>query len=374
MNLITGRTGTDHVLARHDAMIHRTLLGDGDFVLQYKDNMSWSPVEGRELAINPGALIMQGRLCEITAQEVVPVNVCSAENLKKLVYICAEYTIDNYGIENVRLMTIEGREASNVEIEPEVPYEDGVIDDGETHQMVLYAVHVEGFIINHSKVEQKFTLLETEPIQTALDYARSSIENINTMVKNAMSDISHGIKGQWKKTVDVTLSRTEDPDVSFSAGGQESIYTLGSDPQTGTTITIAWTRSSEETESGTITFVGGTDSTKDIVSNSYTLGDITYNHNDNTLTFHSANDLAGTLSISEISYLGGTAVMPISVDMGETYTHSESDVIDVYCNGIRLTEEEYDVSGFNNTISIDLTNSTFVGPMEIIVMKLAEEV
>lgn len=243
MNLITGRTGTDHVLARHDAMIHRTLLGNGDFVLQYANNIACTPNDATHVNINTGMFVMQGRLCEIAEPETVEVTPCSSENLRKKAYVCAEYTIDDHGIEDVHLIVIEGPTASNTEIEPTIPYKNGNIDMGETHQMPLYALFIEGFSINNERTTRVFTLLETEPIQTALDYARSNVTNITNMlnslssgvysyVNDLMEDISQGVRGQWKKAVTVNdassaIAVAMDNSYIYSASDAIDVYLNG---------------------------------------------------------------------------------------------------------------------------------------------------
>ena len=286
MNLITGRTGTDHVLARHDAMIHRTLLGNGDFVLQYANNITCTPNDATHVNINTGMFVMQGRLCEIAETETVEVTPCSSENLRKKAYVCAEYTIDNHGIEDVHLIVIEGPTASNIEIEPTIPYKNGNIDIGEIHQMPLYALFIEGFSINNERTTREFTLLETEPIQTALDYARSNVTNITNMlnslssgvysyVDDLMEGVSQGIKGQWKKAVDIS---------------EDDAYS------------------------------------------------------------------------------------PIEVNMGSSYTFTSSDIIDVYLNGFKLLSDKYSVTGYNQILTITLEDCSFYGRMEVVVIKIAEEV
>lgn len=188
MNLITGRTGTDHVLARHDAIIHRTLIGDGDYILHYGNNMSYSPKDGDEIYINDGALIMQGRLCEIVGRDEVAVAVCSASSLKRKAVIVAEYRIDNLGIESVNLVALNGEESSNVYIEPEIPYLNGNIDAGEVHQMPLYSVEVDGFAIN--KVTALFMPMAVPPLTTAMEYATNFATNLKDNVSETVTQIN----------------------------------------------------------------------------------------------------------------------------------------------------------------------------------------
>ena len=234
MDLITGRTGTDHVLARHDALINQTLFGDGDFVLNTGYHGD-SVLEGRvtdaiHVTIYPGYLIMQGRLCEHLIAEAIAVAPCSVETLKKKAYILVTYTIDGQGIENVSFEVVEGEPSSNGYLEPTVPYADGIIDDGDTHQMILYAVYINGFSIDH--IDAMFTVNSTTPIQTALDYARSNMSIIEGMFNDLIESISQGVKGQWKKSVTVTsaasaITVSMSTSYSYSSSDIVDIYLNG---------------------------------------------------------------------------------------------------------------------------------------------------
>lgn len=195
MNLITGRTGTDHVLARHDALIHRTLLGEGDYVLSYGNQIPCTPDTGTTVKIGTGALIMQGRLCEITALETVSFSVCSSTSLKRKVVIVAEYTINNQGIENVSLVAYSGNEASNTYPEPTLSYTNTSIDNGETHQMPLYALYIDGFSVNNDSTEQLFRVLSVNPMDTAMDYAINFVDELHDEVDQEITDMKERAAG-----------------------------------------------------------------------------------------------------------------------------------------------------------------------------------
>ena len=214
MELITGRTGTDHVLARHDALIHRTLLGDGDYVLAFGDRMPYTPLDASHIYIGTGSLIMQGRLCEITARESVQVQICSAANLKRKSIVVAEYTINNQGIEDVSLVAIAGNESNNTYVEPTIPYINGDIDHGETHQMPLYAVYVDGFAI--SDVEQLFTVLDVAPVETAMTYATTFVSELHNRVDQEITDMQERAQG----VIPIMTASTRRPTSSDGEDGE----------------------------------------------------------------------------------------------------------------------------------------------------------
>lgn len=221
MNLITGRTGTDHVLARHDAMIHRTLLGNGDYVINYGSNMSYSPHDANHIYINDGALIMQGRLCEIIERENVEVEVCTASNLKRKAVIVAEYTINATGIEDVNIVVINGAESSNTYIEPTIPYKNGDIDSGETHQMPLYEVLIDGFAI--SRANALFRLLDPSPMTTAMTYATEFVTNLHEEVDREVTDMKERAAG----VIPVIIASEREPEPEDGEDGEFwVVYTI----------------------------------------------------------------------------------------------------------------------------------------------------
>lgn len=192
MDLITGRTGTKHVFARHDAFINQTFLGDGDFVLTAGEELAArrNPEQGATgIDIFDGYLIMQGRLCEIPDGTIDTIILDGgAEGLKRMDLLVAEYTINTEtGIENVEIKALKGTPATNTYLRPEVPFEDGIIDDGETHQMVLYEVRIDDYSI--SSITKAFATLDTLPIQSALDYARSTSNYVKEILNGLVEII-----------------------------------------------------------------------------------------------------------------------------------------------------------------------------------------
>ena len=174
MEIITGRTGTQHVKATDDAEIYRTLLGDGDFVLSTGQKLNAQMSGTSQVNIQNGTAIMQGRQCKIRPSEGY--NAVSIDNgvsgYKRWDVICIEYTIDD-GIESADLIVVKGAN-STAWVEPTVPYINGNIDSGETHRMKLWGVKLDG--INFDSLVDYRTILDTSPVNTILD-SMTAIEN-----------------------------------------------------------------------------------------------------------------------------------------------------------------------------------------------------
>lgn len=167
MEIITGRTGIQHVKAIDDAEIYRTLLGDGDFVLSTGQKLNAQMSGTSQVNIQNGTAIMQGRQCKIRPSEGY--NAVSIDNgvsgYKRWDVICIEYTIDD-GIESADLIVVKGANSTSW-VEPTVPYINGNIDSGETHRMKLWGVKLDG--INFDSLVDYRTILDTSPVNTILD-------------------------------------------------------------------------------------------------------------------------------------------------------------------------------------------------------------
>jgi len=174
MELITGRTGVQHVKAVDDAEIYRTLLGDGDFVLSTGAKMNAQMNGTNEIDIYNGTAIMQGRQVKIRPSEGY--NAVALDNgvsgYKRWDVVCIEYSKEG-DIESAELVVIKGANSANY-VEPTVSGTSGSIDNGETHRMKLWGVKFNG--INFDSLVDYRTVLDTTPIQTALD-SLSAIED-----------------------------------------------------------------------------------------------------------------------------------------------------------------------------------------------------
>lgn len=202
INLITGKTGEQHVLAIDDAEIYRTLLGNGDFVLVTGAKMNATMNGANKVDIASGTVIMQGRQIKIRSGFVEVDTDGGVIGYKREDAIVIEYAKDNDGIESATLKVIKGANGANY-ARPSITT--GNIDAGETHQMLLWSVRYDG--LNFNSLVDHRAILDTTPIQTALDYAESAVANIQSYLSTqaalleAELDRIRGIAGVAPLTV-----------------------------------------------------------------------------------------------------------------------------------------------------------------------------
>lgn len=180
MQIITGRTGVQHVYATDDAQIYRCFLGSGDYVLHDGQELDAVMTGATELTVFDGAVMMQGRLAKIRPSDGS--QVLTFENgvsgYKRCDLVVAEYR-NSAEIESINLKVIKGTNDSEVYVEP-VPTT-GIIDNGEVHQFLLYAVHFDG--LNFDELIDRRTFLTDAPINPLTDL-------INATRAQMLSEIS----------------------------------------------------------------------------------------------------------------------------------------------------------------------------------------
>ena len=203
MEIITGRTGEPHVYAADDAELYKLFLGDGDFRLPTGNKFSAVMQSAQQIRINDGSLIMQGRLAKTRASDGF--DVVNLDNgtvgWKRVDIVVAEYTqtteqrqIEIEGqvvtvtdaIESVDLAVVKGTPNQSSYIAPSITT--GNIDLGETHQVALWEVRFDG-INNDGLIDRRPALLDTTPIQTALDYARGAVANVQSYLNMMESQL-----------------------------------------------------------------------------------------------------------------------------------------------------------------------------------------
>lgn len=202
MEIITGRTGTPHVYAADDAEIYKLFLGNGDFVLPTGNKLNAQMNGTTQVRIYDGSLITQGRLAKIRptdGYDTVTLDVGTG-GYKRVDLIVAEYNqtvtttqeeIDGEmvnvtnTIESITLKVVKGTPNANQYVEPAIIT--GNIDNGDKHQVKLWAVYLDG--INFDRLVDYRVHLTTTPIQTLLDTANGQMSQIQAQMTQLQSDI-----------------------------------------------------------------------------------------------------------------------------------------------------------------------------------------
>lgn len=244
MEIITGRTGTPHVYAADDAEIYRLFLGDGDFLLSTGNKLQATMNGTTQVRISDGSLMMQGRLAKIRPSDgydTVTLDIGTV-GYKRVDLIVAEYkqttvttqeevegeivdVVDKF--DSVELKVVKGTPNATEYVEPTIAT--GTIDDGETHQVKLWAVRLDG--INFDSLVDHRIILDTTPIQTALSYANSAVAQIRQELASFENEIVQGLRGAWRKTVTVSNATSPIPisisGYTYSASDFFEVYLEG---------------------------------------------------------------------------------------------------------------------------------------------------
>lgn len=358
MQLITGRTGFKHVFAKHDALINRSILGDGDFIF---DGLEATQNGATGVNIAAGNLIMQGRLCEhapIGSQVEPTIELPDGtQGLKRWDIIVAQYSINDEGIESVILTSVTGMPASNTPPKPQVTTLDNIDDaiPGNVHQMALYEVYIEDYAI--TSIIEVAARKSTVPIDVAIEYARTAIHridqelaavigsyrgrvnkvNFGDVVKLSPQEIKVRIAPFMTETVQTDTSLVI---LSFYKSNIDPVYRDQLDLYIGKPIEVSMsdggtTYSTQLTSAPTELF----DAFEFVLPNSFYYGDDqTPNH---PVYIDFLND--EFVITQEFEPTNGA---------GDTYTYALEDIVQVYVNGLKLNRDEFSYVGNGGTITV----------------------
>ena len=229
MEIITGRTGTPHVYAADDAELYKLFLGSGDYLLTTGNRLSAQMIGTQQVRVADGSIIMQGRLAKTRkadGYDTLTLDIGTV-GYKRVDLIVAEYKQETVNreeviegetvnvtdiLESVVIKVVKGTPNATQYVEPTITT--GNIDNGETHQVPLWAIRFDG-INNGGLIDRRPAMLDTTPIETAISVANNSVTQIRAQMASLQTDvyqyasdliagISQGIKGQWKQAVTVS--------------------------------------------------------------------------------------------------------------------------------------------------------------------------
>lgn len=196
MEIITGRTGTAHVLAIDDAEINKMILGTAEIVLPTSLKLAAEMNGTNECRIKSGSLLMQGRLAKTRASEgytAVPIENGTVGYYREDIivakyYTTTETTTDTGGNqitwtkEHIDLVAVKGTPSTTAYVAPTITT--GDIDSGEIHMMKLWGVKLNG--VNFDSLVD-FRVMATG---TALDLVTSAMQDLPAIAIQAETDIN----------------------------------------------------------------------------------------------------------------------------------------------------------------------------------------
>lgn len=146
MDIITGHRGTSHVSSQDLRDVNMGLLGDSTYILPTGGKLVATATGANEVTIADGVLMMQGCAASIGygQSEVVTLQAGTAGRTRRDL-ICAQYTKDTSGVEDVQLVVKTGTVGSS----SDPSYTDGSIAGGDTLvEAPLYRVEFNGTSIS----------------------------------------------------------------------------------------------------------------------------------------------------------------------------------------------------------------------------------
>ena len=216
MELITGKTGTQHVFAADDALIYKMMCGSGDYVLPIGNQLDARMNGVSQVIISDGALIMQGRLARTRAssgEDTLQID-NGVSGQKRADLIVAQYSKYEAEVERevegetvtvtemrekVELKVIKGSNSPNEYVTPTVTTRDidTIANTTDVHQVALWEVRLDGINFN-SLIDHRVYL---NPVIDTVQNNLSTIqENLLTMAYEMASSIGSRFSGIYRGT------------------------------------------------------------------------------------------------------------------------------------------------------------------------------
>lgn len=210
MQIITGKTGTNHVAAEDDRALHAATIGSGNYVLNSGLKFEATIETSNNIVLAEGDLLINGTHARIRHGETETVVIENGTTgYNRIDLIVARYTKSS-GIEDVRLAVIKGEPTTGTATQPE--YTEGDVLDGvELAEMPLYAVRLSGVNVENItplftivtglddvyRKDETYTQAEVNAIKTALQTSINTAQNAaNTAQSTANTAVSNAATAQ----------------------------------------------------------------------------------------------------------------------------------------------------------------------------------
>lgn len=354
LELITGHTGEQHVLAIDDAEIYRTLLGNGDFILSTGHKFEARMNGANKVDIYDGTAIIQGRQMKIRSgyQELNTEGGVTGYRREDAVVL--EYSKSG-DIETAELKVIKG--ANNASAYKPPTLIQGNIDEGQTRQVRLWGVRYNG--INFDSLIDYRTILDTTPIQTALDTATAAKAQITADLESYKQTLTAEMVEYQEDTYDrlnALASVVRVAPLTTVVGHNlkpsgiavyTKEFTRGSFPKEWSISGLGFARG--DAVRG-IYYIdkGPIDEAREETWCTYgsAVDNATYVYDgENSFYFKETSSNANIVEVSV--YKGGSISVP-----APSYTYSSNDVFIAYINGLKLPTDQYTVTYNNGNLII----------------------
>lgn len=231
MEIITGKTGTQHITSDDDRIKQAVLFGKNDYVLNTGLKFKHTLETANLIRIADGDAMMQGTHVRIRQGHTDEVTINSGSSgYKRITLICIRYE-NNGGIESAKLIAKDGELSTGTPTEPEVIKQD-LLKGGTIRELPLYKVTLNG--INVEEVKPLFStvnisyeafdnVIKTANGSTVIPVAMQKFLNIGATNGPLIIELPVGFNGGIISFDIVISNNTDDDLVRYSIVGQ--LYT-----------------------------------------------------------------------------------------------------------------------------------------------------
>lgn len=242
MEIITGRTGTDHVYAADDAELYRMFIGSGDYVFRTGNQFNATMYGAYTIRVSDGSLMMQGRLAKIRptdGYDELQFDV-GITGYRRADLVVAEYrkTVTTHEeevevegkttivevadeFEDVSLVVIKGANNTGTYITP--TYATGDIDRGEVHQVPLWEVRFNG--VNFESLIDRRIFLDGVPYDTLIAHSQAVYEQANARVDDALEQVESGM-ASLQSNFDSAVEHIRNTTTKVANASPQEVHTL----------------------------------------------------------------------------------------------------------------------------------------------------
>ena len=198
MQIITGKTGTNHVASEDDRALHSATFGSGNYVLNSGLMFEATIETSNNIVLAEGDLLINGTHARIRHGETETVIIENGTTgYNRIDLIVARYT-KSAGIEDVSLVVVKGEPTTGTATQPSTDYIGlNVLDGVEIVDMPLYAVQLSG--VNVESVTPLFTVVtglddvyRKDEVETIKSELQTNINAAQTTANNALAMAKKG--------------------------------------------------------------------------------------------------------------------------------------------------------------------------------------
>lgn len=208
MQIITGKTGTNHVTAEDDRALHAGVFGTGNYVLDVGSKFAATIETSNSIVLSDGELVKDGTHARIRfgeTESVVIENGTTGYN--RIDLIVARYQKVS-GIESFTTTVIKGETTAGTPSQPE--YTDGnILEGAELADFPMYAVKLEG--VNIASVTPLFEVRTGlgDVYRKKETYTKEEVESIVAELQETISKLQ-GLVNTAQNTADAANSTAEE--------------------------------------------------------------------------------------------------------------------------------------------------------------------